>query len=99
MACPPYLADACCAARIWQAGVVRTREFWLLVDEVFGPGMGRALVREQVLAAIGNRTPAQAIDDGVPIQNIWHALCDAMDVPDSQRWGLDIDRQAPPRRI
>ena len=96
------LADACgdvCAdAWLWQAIGVRTREFWLLVDEVFGPGMGRALVREQVLAALDNRTPAQAMDAGVPLRNIWHALCDAMDVPDSQRWGLDIERQAPPRR-
>ena len=26
------------------------------------------------------------------------ALCDALDVPDSERWGSDKYRQAPPRR-
>lgn len=82
----------------WQAGGVRYRDFWQLVDEVFGPAYGRALVREQVLTALADRTAAQALDDGVEPRDVWHALCDALDVPDAQRWGHDRHRQAPPRR-
>ena len=76
---------------------MRHREFWQLVDEVFGPGVGRALAREQVLAALGDRTPVEALDAGVQPRDVWHALCDAMDVPDADRWGRDKDRKAPPR--
>ena len=75
---------------------MRHREFWHLVDEVFGPGVGRALAREQVLAALGDRTPVDALDGGAQPRDVWHALCDAMDVPDADRWGQDKDRKAPP---
>jgi hypothetical protein len=75
---------------------VRLREFWQLVDEVFGPGYGRVLVREQVLNALDGRTPLEALDAGVQPRDVWHALCDALDVPDAARWGSDPGRQAPP---
>lgn len=42
-------------------------------------------------------TAAQAIEDGVDPRIVWHVLCDALDVPDEQRWGKDKHRQAPPR--
>jgi Protein of unknown function (DUF3046) len=73
-------------------------EFTELVDDVFGSAYGRALVREQVLPRLDGRTPAQALEAGVDPRDVWHALCDAMDVPDAQRWGSDRHRQAPPRR-
>ncbi|MCF4122979.1 DUF3046 domain-containing protein [Antribacter sp. KLBMP9083] len=77
---------------------MRNREFWQLVDEVFGPAYGRTLIREQVLPRLDDRTPAQALEAGVDPRDVWHALCDALDVPDTQRWGADKHRQAPPRR-
>ncbi|RMI04808.1 DUF3046 domain-containing protein [Cellulomonas triticagri] len=77
---------------------MRYREFWQLVDEVLGSGHGRALVRELVLDRLGNRTAEQALDAGVEPRDVWHALCDALDIPDPQRWGHDQHRQAPPRR-
>jgi len=77
---------------------VRYREFWGLVDEVFGSAYGRALVREQVLTRLADRTAAEALDAGVEPRDVWHALCDALDVPETQRWGKDVHRQAPPRR-
>jgi hypothetical protein len=79
------------------SSAVRNREFWKLVDEVLGQATGRALARDQVLPALGNRTPAQAIDDGVAPRDVWHAFADAMDIPDARRWGADGDRKAPPR--
>ncbi|OLT46804.1 DUF3046 domain-containing protein [Cellulosimicrobium sp. CUA-896] len=77
---------------------MRYREFWELVDEVFGDAYGRTLARDQVLTELGDRTAARAIDDGVEPRVVWHALCDALDVPDAQRWGRDEHRQAPPAR-
>ena len=77
---------------------MRYREFSELVDEVFGASLGRAYVREQVLSALDDRTAAQALEDGVEPRVVWHALCDALDVPDARRWGQDDHRQAPPRR-
>lgn len=76
---------------------VRYREFWQLVDEVFGSAHGRALVREMVVPGLGMRTAQQAMDDEVEPRDVWHALCDELDVPDARRWGNDRHRQAPPR--
>ena len=82
----------------WQADPVRYREFWQLVDEVFGPAYGRALARDQVLG--GARRPhrgARPSRTASSPATVWHALCDAMDVPEDRRWGLDARRPAPPR--
>ncbi|MBD3778068.1 MULTISPECIES: DUF3046 domain-containing protein [unclassified Cellulomonas] len=77
---------------------MRYREFWQLVDEVLGSAHGRALVHELVLPRLDGRTAEQALDAGVEPRDVWHALCDELDVPDPQRWGADRHRQAPPRR-
>lgn len=77
---------------------MRYREFWQLVDEVLGSAHGRVLVQELVLQRLGDRTPEQALDAGVDPRDVWHALCDELDVPDAQRWGSDTYRQAPPAR-
>ena len=75
---------------------VRYREFWDLVDEVFGRAYGRTLASDQVLSVLADRTAEQAIEAGIEPRTVWHALCDAMDVPDRHRWGSDEHRQAPP---
>lgn len=77
---------------------MRFREFWQLVDEVLGSAHGRALTRDLVLIELDNRTAIDALDDGVEPRFVWHALCDALDVPESRRWGAGTHRQAPPRR-
>ena len=77
---------------------MRYREFWQLVDEVLGDAQGRELVRTFVVGELGGRTAAQALDDGDEPRTVWHALCDALQVPEAERWGQDRHRQAPPRR-
>lgn len=67
------------------------------MDQVFGPTYGRTLAGDQVLTELGNQTAAEALENGVEPRTVWHALCDAMDIPDAQRWGTDVFRQAPPR--
>ncbi|MGN8246372.1 DUF3046 domain-containing protein [Cellulomonas soli] len=77
---------------------MRNREFWELVDEVLGSANGRVLARELVLDALDQRTVVQALEDDVEPRAAWHALCDALGVPDRARWGADGRRPAPPRR-
>jgi hypothetical protein len=68
---------------------VRQSEFWALIDAEFGPGQGRALVRDHVLAALGHRTAAQAMEGGEPLRQVWLVLCEDLGVPPERRWGAD----------
>ncbi|WP_432563499.1 DUF3046 domain-containing protein [Kineococcus sp. SYSU DK003] len=73
---------------------MRVSEFWTLVEDEFGVGYGRSLAADQHLLALDDRTAREALDAGVEPKQIWLALCDAMDVPDSRRLGRD---RRPPR--
>ena len=68
---------------------MRYSEFWELVDDVLGP-LGRTLTRDQVLGPLGDRTSVQALESGEDPKLVWRALCDAMDVPQSDRWGSRV---------
>jgi hypothetical protein len=68
---------------------VRHSDFWRLVDEEFGPGYGRTLVRDQVLGDLNHRTAEQALADGEAPRTVWFALCVEMAVPEERRWGRD----------
>ncbi|HMO10762.1 MAG TPA: DUF3046 domain-containing protein [Actinotalea sp.] len=68
---------------------MRYSEFWDAAEDVFGEQLGRVLVQEQVLGVLGDRTAAQALDAGADPRAVWVALCDAMEVPPSRRWGPD----------
>lgn len=76
---------------------MRYREFWQLVDEVFGADYGRVLAADHALTDLDSRTAAQAIDDGEEPRVVWHALCNQLAVPEADRWGSDEHRQAPPQ--
>jgi hypothetical protein len=68
---------------------VRISEFWELVDGEFGRAHGRTLTHDHVLVRLRNRTAEQALADGEPTREVWFALCDALDVPESRRWGQE----------
>jgi Protein of unknown function (DUF3046) len=68
---------------------VRSSEFWQLVDDEFGRAHGRTLVADHVLFRLGNRTAQQALADGQEPREVWLALCEALDVPESRRRGRD----------
>ncbi|MDN3311829.1 DUF3046 domain-containing protein [Microbacterium oryzae] len=72
---------------------MRRSEFLRAVDEEFG-GRASSLVSDLVLTGIG-RTAQEALDEGVPPQEIWLALCADTDVPPSRRYGAG--RQEPRR--
>jgi len=76
---------------------VKLSEFRQLVEAAFGPVLGPALVREQVLPTLGNRTSAEALSAGVEPRDVWHHLCDTLDATDEQRWGRPGSSAVPPR--
>jgi hypothetical protein len=68
---------------------VRYSELEELVVDVFGPTLGRTLLQDQVLGALDDRTGREALADGEEPRRVWRALCDAMGVPEHERWGPD----------
>ncbi len=64
-------------------------EFWQLVDDEFGAGHGRLLVRSHTLGALDHLTAQEGIDAGRPLRTVWLALCREMDVPESRWLGAD----------
>jgi hypothetical protein len=74
---------------------VRLTSFWTLMDDEFGPLLSRSLARDHVLAALGDCTPEQALDAGVPPRRVWLALCEDLDVPVERRLGKVVA----PRRL
>ena len=73
---------------------MREREFWELLDEVFGRVYGRSLARDQRLTRLDNMTVLEALESGEEPRTIWNVLCDQMEIPDAERWGKD--HNAPP---
>lgn len=64
---------------------MRLTEFNDLVHEEFGLARGDAILADHVVAALGGRTGAGAIEAGVEPRTVWRALCAEFDVPRS-RW-------------
>ncbi|WNM26255.1 DUF3046 domain-containing protein [Demequina capsici] len=77
---------------------MRLSEFWLLINDVFGETYAPTLAQDHALTALGSRTCVQALDDGIAPRDVWHALCDELDVPLDRRDGGDRRRVVPPRR-
>lgn len=73
---------------------MREREFWELLEEVFGRGYGRSLSRDQGLVKLQGMTVVEALAAGEEPRVVWNVLCDQMDIPDERRWGRD--HAAPP---
>ena len=63
------------------------------MNDEFGEAYATSVARDHVLGRLGNRTALQALDQGVPPRDIWLAVCEDMDVPESRRLGRD----RPPR--
>ena len=64
---------------------MRLTVFWDRMNSQFGNEYAASVAQDYVLADIGGRTVNQALADGIPVKNIWQAVCDAFDVPDSLR--------------
>lgn len=69
---------------------MRISDFWRLMDDEFGTGYSRVLSSSLVLAGVGGRTADEALAAGVNPRDVWLAICDVQDVPESRRLGRDI---------
>ena len=52
---------------------MRESEFWSAVEWTFPDGRGTSLTQDLVLFELGNKSPAQALDEGVNPQRVWDA--------------------------
>lgn len=75
---------------------MRESDFWLLATEVFGATYAKSLMRELHLSALEDQTAVAALEKGMEPRKVWHAVCDAMNLDDRERWGKDLRRMAPP---
>lgn len=77
---------------------MRLSEFRALVADTFGVAYAPVLCREVALTGLDSLTVNEALAAGVAPRDVWHALCDQMQVSDEQRRGPDPRRIVPPRR-
>ena len=77
---------------------MRLSEFHSLADSVFGSAYARTLTRQLALDACDSLTADAALEAGFAPRDVWHALCDQMDIPADSRDGGDKRRNVPPAR-
>lgn len=67
---------------------MRLSEFWLAMSDEFGDAYGRMLAHDVVLGEVGGRTAEEAIKAGIPVREIWLAICRSSDVPPERWYGV-----------
>lgn len=55
-----------------------------MADE-FGRVRAEMLAQDHVFSSLGGRTVDQALEAGVSTKEVWHAVCDAFEVPAERR--------------
>ncbi|MGH8895094.1 MAG: DUF3046 domain-containing protein [Actinomycetes bacterium] len=63
---------------------MRLTDFWERMRAVFG-AHAESMAELHVFSELGNRTVAQALNDGEPTVRVWRAVCDGMEVPPARR--------------
>ncbi len=66
---------------------MKLSEFWRAMADEFGDAYGRSVAQDLVIGSLGGLTAKQAITAGVDTREVWFAVCDAMDVPPTRRYG------------
>lgn len=77
---------------------MRLSEFRAASAEAFGEYYAPSLCKQLALTRLESLTANEALERGVPPRDVWHALCDQMDVDPIVRAGADVKRIIPPRR-
>lgn len=67
---------------------MRLTEFHQLVADEFGDTKGKWVVSSHVFPGEG-KTAGELIDAGVDPRIVWDRLCDAFDIPEGRRLGVD----------
>jgi hypothetical protein len=66
------------------AGRVRLTDFWSRMEARFGRAYARSVAADYRLPALGV-TVDEALALGVDVKEVWRAVCDEFDVPNSLR--------------
>jgi Protein of unknown function (DUF3046) len=64
---------------------VRLQDFWSRMDSQFGSMRAQSVARDHVFSVLGGRSAVDAIEAGVPVRQVWRAICEEYDVPPKQR--------------
>ncbi|MGQ0465683.1 MAG: DUF3046 domain-containing protein [Sporichthyaceae bacterium] len=64
---------------------MRLTDFWERMELQFGPAYAESFARDFVMADLGGRTVAEALDAGIDPKTVWRAVIDALDLPRSLR--------------
>ncbi|WP_369134757.1 DUF3046 domain-containing protein [Modestobacter sp. I12A-02662] len=64
---------------------MRLQEFWSRMESQFGSMRAQTVARDHVFGALGERTPVQAIEAGLPVRRVWLEICQEYDVPPKDR--------------
>lgn len=68
---------------------MRLSRFRELMNDEFGAAYAAVLLKDLVLAALGDRSPQSAIEAGIDPKDVWRAICVAEEVPESRWHGLN----------
>ena len=66
---------------------MKLSEFQRAITDEFGDAYGQTLLSDLVLAELGNRTAKEAVAAGLPLRDVWIALCKETGVPQSHWYG------------
>ena len=64
---------------------MRLTAFWDRMRAQFGDAYAESVAKDQVIAALGNRTVSQALADGTDAKTVWRAVCETFDIPELRR--------------
>jgi hypothetical protein len=64
---------------------VRLTAFWDKMRAQFGDAYAASVARDYVLAGLGGRTVDQALAEGIEPKTVWHAVCEAFEIPEKSR--------------
>ena len=64
---------------------MRQTEFWERMDRRFGALYAASYATDMVLAELGSRTVREALAEGDDPKVVWRAVCEATEVPVSER--------------
>lgn len=65
---------------------VRHTEFWERMEQALGSGAyARHWSEQHVMAELGGRTVAEALDAGMPPKQVWRAVWQTLELPASLR--------------
>ena len=64
---------------------MRLTVFWDKMRAQFGAASAASVATDHVLSGLGGRTVDQALAEGIEPKTVWHAVCEAFEIPEKSR--------------